>query len=55
MRTTVTPTQDRSAAPPEMHAYAFVANTLLPAQPAQGGFEEAPSERSAEIAHPDTL
>lgn len=31
-----------------MHAYAFVANTLLPAQPAQGGFEEAPSERSAE-------
>lgn len=30
---------------------AFMKNTLLPALPVEGGFEGAPEERNAEVAH----
>lgn len=34
---------------------AFMQNTLMPALPVQGGFAGAPQERTAEVAHHETI
>ena len=34
---------------------AFMQNTLLPALPVDGGFAGAPEERTAEVAHDDSV
>ena len=41
---------------PDLAAYQeFMQNTLMPALPVQGGFAGGPEERTAEVAHHDTV